>query len=150
MNASLFGKEPADVQETAIIVEAGGETAKVQMNTQAACDSCGAAAVCHPSLGEKPLVEITNDIGARVGDVVLLETDSGSRIIASLLMFGLPILFIILGALWGNQVSEGADGMVAGAVAGLAFSFLILRWISKHLKNKVRFKPRAVRILPVA
>ncbi len=148
MIRSVFGKEAAETPETAIVVERDGNSTHVQLNINPACNTCGASGFCHPASGLKPKIEINNDIGATVGDVVQLETAASSRLIAAFILFGIPLLMILLGALLGNSMENSSqDSVVAGSIAGLALSLLLVNRINRWFRNRLKFKPRAVRIL---
>ena len=148
MAPSVFGKEAEEVKETAVVVAVDSTTTKVQLNVNSACSSCGAAALCHPSAGMRPRIEITNEIDAKVGDIVELETAASSRLIAALLLFGLPLVLILLGAfIGGSMENAGQDSIVAGSIAGLALGLLLVNRINRWFQRRLRFKPRAIRII---
>ena len=147
-NAPVFGKGVDEVQETAVIVEVRGETAKVRLNRNPACESCASAGFCHPDSGNKPLVEVNNEVHADVGDVVELEVKPSSRIGSSLIVFGLPLVMMLLGAILGLQYSGSSqDGAVVGAVAGLALGLLLVNVINRIMRYSARMRPRAIRIV---
>ncbi|MBZ0266010.1 SoxR reducing system RseC family protein [bacterium] len=144
----VFGKVPVENEETAVVVEVDGDSARVHMNVMEGCSSCGSSGFCHPQEGGRPLISIDNRIGAKMGDVIVLETNPGTRVSASLIVFGLPLLMTLLGVFVGAMMpNSGQDGMVAGSIAGLAFGMLLVRWINRIVKNQIRFKPRATRIV---
>ncbi|MBD3166187.1 hypothetical protein GF324_06295 [bacterium] len=148
ISSAVFGKESADVEELARVVEVIGPNAKVQLEKQAACNSCGAKQVCHPTMGISPIIEVANEAGASVGDIVALKVDEGVRIGASLTVFGLPVAGISIGALVGTTMENaGPDSAVVGAVAGLALGLLLVRLINQWVGKTSRLHPRAARIV---
>ncbi len=147
MNTGVFGKGQPDVVEVARIMEVDGASAKVRMEENSACESCGAHQICHPAMGLKPMLEIDNSIGAKVGDIVELEMSSSSRVTASLVVFGLPIVGLFIGAVVGNMQQGGQDTAVVGALAGLALGALLVRFVNNLVKKKVQFRPRAKKIV---
>ncbi len=145
---SPFGKGPADVEETARVIKVEGTTTKVQLEVNSACGDCGSSGFCHPASGSKPLVEVTNEIHASEGDIISLEVAPTSRISSSLIVFGLPILMLGVGALTGNLLGAASeDSAVVGAIAGLASGLLLVRIINSLAKSSTNIRPRAKRII---
>lgn len=149
MEASVFGKAPKDATEIARVVSVNGDIVNVQMQEHNACKSCGAGHICHPNTGSKPVIEALNDAHASVGDLVTLETTPSSRLTASFAVFGIPVLTLAVGAILGNNLdAANQDSAVAGALAGLAFGILVVRFVNRFVQGKIAFKPRAVKVLP--
>ncbi|MDP8206872.1 MAG: SoxR reducing system RseC family protein [Candidatus Electryonea clarkiae] len=146
--SAVFGKGPDNVQETAKIISIDGKTAKAQLEVNNACGECGSKGFCHPSEGTKPTIEINNDIMANAGDMVSLEISPSSRIGSSFIVFGIPILMLVIGAISGETLgSSGQDSVVVGAIAGLAFGLVVVNIINRLMKQSIRIKPRAIKIL---
>ncbi len=85
---------------------------------------------------------LKNDIGARVGDQVLICAPDGSILISALLSYGLPLAMLILFsglATW----RFGSDGAaLTGGLLGLAIGLLLLRIVSSKREPALalRFK----------
>jgi sigma-E factor negative regulatory protein RseC len=74
---------------------------------------------------------VANSLGAEVGDEVTVAIDESALLGASLLVYALPLVSMVAGAVLGHQLSAGhaASEAVAmmGAAAGLALGFLAAR-----------------------
>ena len=97
-----------------------GELARVMYIRESACSGdchqcsgCGAAK-------QAMLFEARNPIGARVGDVVTVESASGPVLKAAAVLYLLPLVLFIAGYLVGMQWSLG------GVMGGLAFALSIV------------------------
>lgn len=112
------------------IVEISGEKAKVSLPRKEGCAGCGK---CSFAVGGKSMVlEAENDAGGRTGDEVEVNVPSRDPLQASLLVFGLPLLALLVGAIGGYWIfqSFGADpnfGAILFAAALLVAAFLWVR-----------------------
>ena len=77
-----------------------GELAVVRFVRSDACGHCNAC--FHLGSNEADL-EIQNTLDAQVGDVVAIELRGKSMVRASLLLYGVPLLGLLLGVLIGSQ-----------------------------------------------
>lgn len=149
---SVFGKGPDITAERALVVEINDEkqTAIVQLQEVAACKDCGASNVCHPSGGDRPKIEIDNPVHAGIGDLIELQTPELSKIGATLIVFGLPILFLVIGAVTGSIYGTSTDDIAVGAIAGLALGVLLVRLANTIAKRGKTFMPIASKIVSKA
>ena len=76
---------------------------------------------------------VANDVGAEVGDQVIVAVPAGSIRKSANLAYILPLTAAIAGAVLGMPLG-GDSGAMIGAVAGLALSFLYIR---RHAVRKV-------------
>ena len=84
-------------------------------------------------------------MGARVGDEVVIGLDEQSLLNASLIIYGLPLVLMVLASVMAHNWAAGSDlGAIAGAVAGLGVGFwLVQRW---QAGAGDRYQPRLLRI----
>ena len=118
----------------AIVARVEGAQAYVEVRgAGAGCGRCHEAGGCQSSiLGQlfrtRPRqYRIANPIGAAPGDHVIVRVASGATLRAAILVYMLPVLFLILGAVAGNAL--GANGKsdattVLGALLGLSVGIL--------------------------
>ena len=104
------------------------------LHCNGACETC-------ESCGQKPSEDIlataSNDIGAKPGDIVEVEPTTGHNITASIIVFLLPCIGLVLGYLAGQSIFHLGEGAALGtAVLGLIISFvpafLLNRSITRH------------------
>ena len=121
------------LEEEAIVIEANGTEAKVQMERTSACDTCAAAFICHPD--DKSFVEVTNPVGALKGQKVKVVVEPSLYLKASALVYGLPIFVFLITAilskyfivqLFGEPYSDLYAFLSACVFTGVTFAILIL------------------------
>lgn len=122
------------ITETGKVVAVNGDKVWVQTIRTSACESCsaqhgcGQRALASVSSGRANQVLVANSLGARVGDEVTVAIDESALLGASLLVYALPLLLMLGGAVLGHQLSSGLDGVsMLGAAIGLATGFLAAR-----------------------
>lgn len=145
----VFGKGPDDSgAELAEVVEVQGDLLKVKPYDNPICKSCGSSSVCFPSEGNRPILEVSNRVGAQVGDIVALKQGEGPKIGASLIVFGLPVASTVGGTVLGmSSAADPSGGAAAGAIAGLALGMLLLNMINRIVGAGRAFKPEAREIV---
>ncbi|MEJ2166242.1 MAG: SoxR reducing system RseC family protein, partial [Desulfobacterales bacterium] len=83
-----------------------------------ACKECSARGSCHSSGGgEEMEVEVINEVGAKVGDRIVLSFETGSLLKATFLLYVFPILLLILGAVIGQETASYLDFNPSGFAA---------------------------------
>ena len=143
------------ITETGKVVAIDGEQAWVQTIRTSACQSCSARAAC----GQKALANVTggranqirvlNSVDARVGDEVVLGIDEQSLLQASLWVYGLPLLLMVLGSIGGYQWLGGSDlSAIGGALLGLAGGFIGVRYWQD--KAGGQYQPKMLRVNRIA
>ena len=89
------------------------------------CSGCGAAQ-------ETLLLTAQNPIGARVGEVVVIESQSGPVLAAAALLYVLPLILFFLGYLAGSLLwGQGPLWGCAAFVVGIAIAVLYDRVVAK-------------------
>jgi len=118
------------ITETGRVVAIRGGKAWVQTIRASACESCSARSGCgqrvlaSASGGRANQILVNNHLQACVGDEVTVAIDESALLSASLLVYALPLLLMLLGAVLGQYWVPSQDaGAIAGAVAGLVAGF---------------------------
>lgn len=98
------------------------------------------------------LIEVTNDLQARVHDHVEISVPGGSLLKLSLLVYFLPVLALIAGAGAGAAWAQSfnAQPTLASIVCGglaMGIAFCVLKWVDRHTQAKRNYQPRITRIL---
>ena len=98
------------------------------------CHSCGGCG----AIREELIVRAENPIGAKVGDLVTIETETKTVLTAAFLVYLVPILLFFLGCWIGEQtgcpVLLGAGGFVLGIVPAV----LLNRVMERRRRNTFR------------
>jgi sigma-E factor negative regulatory protein RseC len=139
------------LREQGIVEKIASQRAVVRIQPSSACAGCEARGACQVHGDKKLLVDVKNDLEAKVGDTVEISMPSGSVLKVSLLVYALPILGLILGALSGS-VWAGAfhtpstPASLIGGGAGLAVSVMVLRYFDRSVRSKPDYSPQMTRV----
>ncbi|MBL3557340.1 MULTISPECIES: SoxR reducing system RseC family protein [Marinobacter] len=143
------------ITETGKVVAVNGDRVWVQTIRTSACESCsarngcGQRALAGVSGGRANQVLVANSLNASVGDEVTVAIDESALLGASLLVYALPLVLMVLGAVVGHQLSGGQDiAAMIGAVAAMAAGFVVARRVGSNPGRN--YEPRLVNVRPLA
>jgi sigma-E factor negative regulatory protein RseC len=140
-------------REEGVVIKADAQTAWIKTTKTGACSECSAKSSCHTMGGGKDMeVKAINDIGAVIGDRVVIGFETSSLLKASFLIYIFPVLGLIVGAAVGQEMAPmiGLNGAAASPLAGLLFfslAFLIIRRKGNQLAKQNQYRPKVIRIL---
>ena len=130
------------MRQTGKVIELKGKKAVVRFLRSDACGHCNA---CFRLGSNEADIDIDNVLGAKIGDVVGIEMHAKSVLKASLLLYGVPLVGLLVGA---YLVSLQGDLYAAlGGVLFAAGAFFILRALEPKFSRMTEFKPRMVEII---
>jgi len=143
------------IEEIGTIVELKSKLIAVVMCTKSSlCENCATNGSC--ALGDDGstrLIEVQNPIAAEVGERVRIATTTKSFLQSSFLLYIVPLIALVIGAvagkLVGENISTGLDPNLLSAVFGVFFligSFVILR-VGSSVLNKESYMPKIVEIV---
>ena len=97
--------------------------------------------------GTNVLVNVINEAGAKVGDRIVLSFKTSSLLKATFLLYVFPILFLIVGAVFGQAMASRFDFNPSGLSAIMGFSFffaalLIIKTTANKLAKKNEYPLR--------
>jgi len=135
------------LETRAIVVQVVGQCAQVQAAGPGACglcagEGCGAGKLSRLFCSKPRQFQVDNPSAAAVGDEVVISVAAGTVLRGIALVYLLPLLLLVNGALLGGFLADGTAGdgyAAAGAVIGLAAGFIAVKWISGQSGN--RFRP---------
>ena len=143
------------ITEQGRVIALNGSQAWVQTIRQSACESCSARTGCgqrvlaSASGGRANQVLVENSIRAGVGDEVTIGIDEQALLAASLVVYALPLLLMVLASILGHQLSGGSDlWAMAGAVIGLIVGFIGGRSVQNGRSDL--YQPRLLRVTRIA
>lgn len=133
------------MREVGIVVNADGKDATVKVDKKDECSKCG---MClFPKNASSIEFLSDNDIGASVGDQVIIERKKEAKLTAAILVFLVPLLLIGLSALL-TYLFIGIDiWVLILSVIFIIVWYNILSVIDKKLKNRQDYKHIIVEIL---
>jgi len=149
------------IEENAIVVGLEQNAAMLEIVRRTPCGLCGQTRGCGISLWgrlfghRKNIFKAVNQINAKVGDSVIVGIEEQALLISSLMVYGIPLIAMLAGALLvggifagdSNHVNPGhADFYAAmGAIAGLIIGLL---WLKGHAAGRsmdARYQPVILR-----
>jgi len=140
------------MQQSGVVSQLNGKIATVRGERASTCGSCAGKSSC-ATLGawnSRTLeIEVHNDLGAKIGDEVVIEVPDHLVLKSAFTLYGLPmLLFFMTGVaawLFSSRVGIGNPDLLA-ALAGIAAVFVY--YLSKVLKREERagLEARIVRI----
>lgn len=150
--------EAGMVTEKAQVVAVEGDTALLQAQRQSTCGSCAVKSGCGTSVlasvvGQKVTqLKVRNTLGARPGDEVLLGMADHALVTGSLLVYMIPLVMLLLGALAGEGLVHylGMDAEftpMAGGIAGFALAVWVVRILLRKTSAGAQMQPVMLRIL---
>jgi len=143
------------IEEVGSVVELRGKNLAVVLCQKSSfCENCAAEGVCH--VGDdnsSKLIEVHNHLAAAVGNRVKIATSTRSFLQSSFLLYIVPLIFLVTGAVVGQYLAEvfgdGFDSNILSAFMGTGFmaaSFFLLRFSSRGLRKEA-YMPRIIEVL---
>ena len=140
------------IKEQAKVISRQGRWVEIQMQRQSACNhselnqGCGTGAIGR-LLGHrsKPLI-IESSFDLEPGDRVILGMPDSSFLKASLLIYGLPLISLIVSAIVGQWLFEGSElKVLVTSALGFGGGFLVSARLAR-INFASQFDPRILEI----
>lgn len=138
------------IETEAVVVKIEQAVAYVQAERKSSCSGCSESG-CGTSVlanffGQKtPLYRASNEVGAKVGDRVVVGMNESALFKGTLLLYLFPLLLLFVGAVAGSALAVTADVKdgysIAGAFIGLVAGFLGLKLLSSKMGVGRQFQP---------
>lgn len=146
------------IEERAQVVSIEGDQVLLQTQRQSSCGSCSVKSGCGTSVlagivGQKVTqLKLPNTIGAKPGDEVMLGMAENALVAGSLLVYVLPLVMLLLGALAGEGLaaSLGMDAElmpIVGGAAGFILAVLLVRRLLQKTSVGLQMQPVMLRIV---
>ncbi|OAN12581.1 transcriptional regulator [Photobacterium jeanii] len=141
---------------TVVAVEPQAITVSCQQETScghcASRDSCGTGIVSKAVPGRAHTMTITTTEKVAVGDVVEIGLAEKSMLSSALLVYLLPLLFLIVGTVagqwWFIDLAQGSElGVIASAVSCAAIGLAVARFIARRIEGQSAYTPSLIRVL---
>ena len=143
------------LEEVGVVLRVEGEMAVVKTKRSSICDGCHSGGFCNPLVGGSDMkVAARNEVGAKVGDEVMVTVASKTFLKASFLVYVVPVTALILGALLGTKLGPalypGVNSDLLPVVFGLilfSLSFILMKVWAKGVKGGEQYCPVISEIL---
>jgi sigma-E factor negative regulatory protein RseC len=135
------------VEETGIVTKVHGNMASVLVQKKSSCDGCSVQGACE-STAEGMEMDALNPVHASEGQKVKVSITSQAYLKGSMIVYGLPLVIFIAGAIMGKNIGEDyfkdMNSDLVAAITG--FSALILSLLgvkawSKRAESRTELKP---------
>lgn len=140
-------------QQGFIVEIVDDRTAKMRMQRHSACSSCGKCAKLSSDTQDL-VVEVDNQIGAKVGDHVEVSMETVKVMKATMLAYVLPLIFLIAGTaisfLVLTKISFNGPTEVISGLCGLLctlLAYLYLRKNDKKYRDSRDYIPVVVKVI---
>jgi len=138
--------------ETGTVREVSGSMVLVECEPINFCGSCAAECRLAPDTGKKRRIWIENRIGAKTGDLVSFRMRGGGIVFASSVLYFVPVVMLISGAMAGSVISAGIGidtdlGSILGGMTGIVLSIAFAAFISRFISGKKAFIPELVGVI---
>ncbi len=131
-------KQENSPEDVGTVVAAKGKKVRVELVRGAGCKSCAMRGMCF-GRNTPAIFDLESDLDLVPGDRVQLEISPSTRVLSSLLVFGLPMLCLFASFLIANRWLAELPS-IGIAFAGTALSFLIMRQIDKRFGNRLQVR----------
>ncbi|WP_409523726.1 SoxR reducing system RseC family protein [Nitrincola sp. MINF-07-Sa-05] len=143
------------LEEAALVTRVKGAGISVKTVRKSACDSCQSEAGCGQKRITQLLIREATDMSidnpdgveVEVGNQVLIGLNEGALVRASLILYLLPLVTMILAVLVSSQLVEHELLQVLAAVVGLLAGFLCGRILSARLLSTGDYRPVLLRVV---
>lgn len=138
------------IEDIGKVVRVVGDKAYVEVERTSACAQCGLREV-EEAVGGKTVFVAINKAQANAGDMVKVRVESVAYMKASLFIYGIPILFLISGAILGAYLAGRFDKSIDTMSAffgflGLTAGIMLLALFRKKGK-KEEYLPVIVEVI---
>lgn len=141
------------VEEQGVIVSLEGQMANVAPLSQPGCQSCSSSGVCGTSLlkplfgNKQRMLAAENTINAKPGDQVVIGLNRTALVFASLMVYLLPLILLVAGAIFGAAAAHTfsiEDAELVSILCGLgaaSLTFIIVNRVVKSAYFSAFFEP---------
>ena len=140
------------MEETGIVKSTEGHLTTVVVEKKSACEHC-TAGTCHVS-GDGSVLEAINKIGAVTGQTVRVALEPYTYLKGSMMVYGLPALALIAGAVIGKDVIGsrlwGLDEDLVSAIfgfGGFVLSFIAVKIWATRAEKQTKYIPVITEII---
>jgi len=139
------------IEETATVLETRGQQALLQTQRKNACQSCSVKSGCGTSTLSKVVgqrssnIIVENTLNLHVGDQVIVAIDEDALVQGSLLIYLLPLLFMLTAGILAELIFAKELVTILAAFLGLLISGLVVRYILSNSRLKQSIQPHLIR-----
>lgn len=133
------------MKETGLVVGLDEKGAMVKIERRSACGSCKG---CRLGTSDETFmtIEVTNELGATVGDIVEVDMETTNVLLAAFIMYGIPLIALLSGVFFSYGLSRilkyTSDAIhMAFGLGFTVVAFFFIKMSEKNIKKSAKFKP---------
>lgn len=137
------------------VIKVEDNMAEIRVKKHSSCKNCGCCGLLTEMEGQEVTLEVENPIGARVGQIVRVTAEAQRVILASLVVYVVPVIALVIAMYITQQVvinmGYGESAEIAGIGGGLGAMLLvfgIIRLLDKKISDTREFKPVITEVVP--
>ena len=138
------------IKEQAVVTFKEDDQVSVEIMRTKPCGLCGKTQGCGNSIWAKIFshkrnkLSIKNNIGVKVGDRVMLTIEENYLLRSSLLLYGLPLLFLFIGMVFMDTITQKNSDLwvLVGAIFGMLSGLILVKFLAR--KNHDRLYKEAM------
>ena len=139
------------IEDIGRVVRVADDKAFIEVERSSACASCGLQEAEELATGGKVVFGAYNMAGAKNGDRVKVQVRTGTYMKASLYVYAMPVLLLMIGAIFGaylaGLLNKSSDAMSAlFGICGLLMGIFVLFLLRKK-GNKKEYMPVIVEVI---
>lgn len=133
------------ITEEGIVVSIENGIANIVVVKNEGCADCHAKIICKPASGKENIIQAIDTIGVKPGMRVCFEIKGGALLRASFILYGIPLVLLLIGVFMGMSLFDGYTGKELFAFL-FGLGLVILFFILNYFRAKVN---RSNKDLPV-
>lgn len=133
--------------EEGIVSKSENGIAVVYIQGSEKCKECHAKIFCKPGNSEGRLLTVHDSIGVNPGDRVKISIKGSRILIASLFLYGIPLVLLLTGIFAGMEIFKKNMEVYSSF---LGFILIIIYWLIAYLfshRKKVNSYPEIINVL---
>lgn len=135
------------MKEFGIVTAVDKNRATVKVDKKDECSKCG---MClFPNGANAVEFNAKNDLDAKVGDKVLIETEKDGKLIGAILAFLVPLILIGISAIIGYLVIKSEIWILILSLVLIIAWYMVLSLIDKKIGKTVSFSPKIIKIINI-
>jgi|TARA_B110000977_G_scaffold29026_1_gene37566 sigma-E factor negative regulatory protein RseC len=133
------------IEEQAVVIFKEDDQVSVEIMRTKPCGLCGKTQGCGNSIWGKIFshkrnkLSIKNNIGVKVGDRVMLTIEENYLLRSSLLLYGLPLLFLFIGMVFMDTITQKNSDLwvLVGAIFGMLSGLILVKFLARKNHDRL-------------
>lgn len=111
--------------------------ATVRLQTSDHCEGCPASCLCRPTSDDRRLMDVLDPIGVAIGDQVEVSVPGGAVLRASFLVYGLPLLLLLVGVGLGTRIWPATEPLrdLWSFLLGVGLAAAAVPWVKRTVQR---------------